>query len=182
MKPIKTKPVFDSNYQTFIKEIPNVLNDDQIDRLVVYANSEQSGLHRRGSKSYHTVANFYTTQVFPFTDELYSLLDIFWEPYKNITFIEPYEIKKYIKGDFFGNHVDVYINLNENVDRKLNMIIQLSDTNDYEGGDLIVAGQVYSRQKGTAIIFPASLFHSITTITNGTRYSLIGHGWGPYTI
>ena len=65
--------------------------------------------------------------------------------------------------------------------RKLTAIIQLSDGEDYEGGDFefgltdkegngLIKG---NRTKGCLIIFPAFLSHRVTPITKGKRYSII---------
>ena len=71
--------------------------------------------------------------------------------------------------------------------RKLSMIIQLSDPNDYEGGglsfnlrgldsrteDTIIDVPKRFRTQGSVVIFPSYLWHKINTITDGTRYSLV---------
>jgi predicted 2-oxoglutarate/Fe(II)-dependent dioxygenase YbiX len=182
MLPVHLKPKIDYEFSKFVTEIPNALSIHQINRLRQYANSDISGWHRRGSKDAHTVASFYTCQVHPLHDELYEILDPLWEPYKNVTFIEPYEIKSYVEGDLFEPHHDAYFNLDKCVDRKLNLIIQMSDSTEYDGGELMIGNHVCSKTQGTAVIFPASLMHWVTKITRGNRYSLIGHGWGPYHI
>ena len=68
--------------------------------------------------------------------------------------------------------------------RKLTMIIQLSDSDDYEGGGLqfakhkITEGHDF-RGKGTVIIFPAPWTHRITPITKGVRRSIVAWVEGP---
>lgn len=183
MLPVELKPKIDYDFSTYVTEIPNALDITQINRLREYAHSDISGLHRRGSKDRNTDASFYTCQVHPLHDEIYEILDPLWEQYKsNLSFIEPYEIKSYVEGDLFDYHTDSYVNLVRNVDRKMNLIIQLSDTNEYDGGDLLVGRYQCTRQQGNAIFFPACLMHCVTKVTRGTRYSLIGHGWGPHQI
>ena len=181
---VQGKPTNDlESLLQYIIEVPDVLYKEQIDRLKLYHHSDYSGLHRRGSKDKNTTASFYTCQVHPFNHEIYEVLDSIWNKYEHhLSFIEPYEIKSYIEGDLFEYHTDVYFNLEKKVDRKLNLIVQLSDDNDYEGGDLLINNFQCSRKKGTDILFPACLYHCVTPITKGTRYSLIGHGWGPYQI
>lgn len=182
MLPVQLKPKIDYEFSKYVREIPDALSIHQINRLRQYANSDISGWHRRGSKDKNTNASFYTCQVHPLHDELYEILNPLWSEYKNITFIEPYEIKSYVEGDLFEYHHDAYFNLDKCVDRKLNLIIQMSDPSEYDGGDLVVGKHVCSRMRGTAVFFPASLLHCVTEVTRGTRYSLIGHGWGPYHI
>lgn len=180
MIPVMIKPNIHYKYPDFVTEIPNALNIQQINKLIEYAHGTTSGFHRRGSKDPNTRAKFFTCQVHPLDDEIYGILGPLWEPYTNLTFIEPYEIKEYREGDLFEYHTDTYINLYKNLDRKMNMIVQLSDPNDYSGGDLYISHNVCSREQGTAIIFPACIYHCITPITKGVRHSLIGHGWGNY--
>jgi PKHD-type hydroxylase len=62
--------------------------------------------------------------------------------------------------------------------RKVSITVQLSDPDDYEGGDLeIWTGGVEPikapRQKGAVVIFPSFLMHRITPVTKGVRKSLV---------
>lgn len=184
--PIKCKP--DRKYSSleYVLEIPEIISSTDIDRLKLYAaDIDSSGLHRRGSKDSGTKASFYTCLVFNTDDPIYQIIEPAWQKYienveSNISFIEPYEIKQYLKGDSFGSHVDTYINLQEKVVRKLNLIIQLSNPSDYVGGNLMIGDYICSREQGTGIFFPANATHKVTEITEGSRFSLIGHAWGPY--
>lgn len=62
--------------------------------------------------------------------------------------------------------------------RKISITVQLSDPDDYEGGDLeIWAGGrepiKAPRQKGAVVMFPSYLMHRITPVTKGVRKSLV---------
>jgi predicted 2-oxoglutarate/Fe(II)-dependent dioxygenase YbiX len=179
MLPVRMKPEASYVFSKYVKEFQNVLSNEQVARIRNYTLNENSGLHRRGSKSPGVHASFYTCLMVDSSDQLYADLNYLWEPFKDLTFIEPYEIKLYVEGDVFGEHRDGYVNLTEGVSRRMNIILQLSDTDEYEGGDLLVGDYVCTRQKGSAIMFPSLLPHQVTEITKGQRYSLIGHGWGP---
>tara|TARA_R100000030_G_scaffold4441_1_gene3098 strand:+ start:2809 stop:3375 length:567 start_codon:yes stop_codon:yes gene_type:complete len=84
----------------------------------------------------------------------------------------------------FDQHIDVGDNRHST--RKLSYSIQLTDSNDYEGGDLIFWPQGNNtpellemrRQKGTIIIFPSYMCHAVTPVTKGVRNALVGwvHG------
>jgi PKHD-type hydroxylase len=71
--------------------------------------------------------------------------------------------------------------------RKLSMVIQLSDSADYEGGDFEMyrddCDQVPDaqaiRQRGTVIMFPSFLRHRVIPVTKGLRYSLVSWHEGP---
>lgn len=67
--------------------------------------------------------------------------------------------------------------------RKLSLVVNLSDPNDYDGGVLEIEEAVVDEQKlrnrGTAILFPSFLRHRVTPVTRGKRYSLVGWAEGP---
>jgi hypothetical protein len=67
--------------------------------------------------------------------------------------------------------------------RKLSVTINLSPSNSYEGGMLKFDNGPHStkrfhvceeiKEQGSMIIFPSFLYHQVTPITKGTRYSLV---------
>jgi len=72
--------------------------------------------------------------------------------------------------------------------RKLSLVVQLSDPDDYEGGDLEIFAlddEVASerpmamRRRGTVVVFPAFEFHRVTPLVSGTRRSLVCWVGGP---
>lgn len=67
--------------------------------------------------------------------------------------------------------------------RKISMSIQLSDSSDYEGGDLefMVHRNIIKapRNKGDVIFFPSYITHRITPVTSGIRNSLVTWFHGP---
>ena len=97
----------------------------------------------------------------------------------SINFLEHYEIKKYEEGDFFENHRDNYFALDSKQDRKVNLICQLSDEHSYNGGEFKLGSFTFTKKQGSILLFPATYMHEVTKVTSGTRYSLIGHAWGP---
>lgn len=75
-------------------------------------------------------------------------------------------------------HYDWHLDLGtSSCHRKISMSVQLSDPDEYEGGDLtFMTGrsiQTASRKKGTVIAFPSYLLHRVTPVTRGTRRSLV---------
>jgi predicted 2-oxoglutarate/Fe(II)-dependent dioxygenase YbiX len=180
--PIKDKPKFDFTDIPVVFEYENVISKTMAQSLIDEATSH-SGWHRRGSKTSYTSASFTTTLLSDTTHPIYKLLDDLWKQFTdehkfNIDFIEPYEIKEYRAGDKFDNHYDWHGRIHEPLDRKMNLTLQLSDSNDYEGGDLVVINKQTIKNLGSAIFFPAHYMHRVTEITQGTRYCLIGHAWG----
>jgi PKHD-type hydroxylase len=75
-------------------------------------------------------------------------------------FHEELQLAKYVEGDFFDWHLDFGVGGFSS--RKLSMTIQLSDPDEYEGGDLqfMVNQNIVTapREKGTIVIFPLSSF------------------------
>ena len=72
--------------------------------------------------------------------------------------------------------------------RKLSFSLQLSDADDYEGGDFQVRDDdgtvdddlwTRMRQRGSFIIFPSIVLHRVTKVTGGRRRSLVGWVLGP---
>ena len=62
--------------------------------------------------------------------------------------------------------------------RKISITVQLSDPNDYEGGDLEIWGggnyvRTAPRGKGNVVIFPSYMMHRVTPVTKGTRTSFV---------
>lgn len=78
---------------------------------------------------------------------------------------------------YYDWHIDSFPLKSQELQRKLSITIQLSDSKDYEGGDFILdvePGSDYDiRKKGTAIIFPSYLRHTIKPVTKGKRKSLV---------
>lgn len=81
-------------------------------------------------------------------------------------------------------HHDVDWNGNAAFDRKISVVVQLSDPEEYEGCDFHFSEVPNPeleviRKKGTVICFPSYLQHQVTEITKGTRYSLVAWFEGP---
>ena len=72
----------------------------------------------------------------------------------------------------------------DNMVRKLSFVLQLSDPDDYEGGNLQLldeGGKSYiaPRQRGTMILFDSRTQHRVLKVTKGCRKSLVGWTVGP---
>ena len=87
-----------------------------------------------------------------------------------------------------GNRVEGLANdfVNENIElvRKLSFSLQLSDPDDYEGGNvqfLDEAGNSYfaPRKRGTIVLFDSRTQHRVLKVTKGQRKSIVGWTVGP---
>ena len=69
------------------------------------------------------------------------------------------------------------------ISRKLSMVVQLTDPNQYEGGNLQVMTsgepQTVRKQRGLIVAFPSYVLHQVTPVTQGNRQSLVAWISGP---
>ncbi len=70
-------------------------------------------------------------------------------------------------------------------DRKISIVIQLTDPSEYEGGDFEIDPQYPQlpkeeiREKGSVLVFPSFIPHRVTPVTKGVRRSLVSWIEGP---
>ena len=118
---------------------------------------------------------------------------------------ESMQFTKYGVGQFYGFHNDAglanqykpvtvgnqeeglekdFIKQNTSMIRKLSFAMQLSDPDDYEGGNVQLmdeAGNNYivPRKKGCIVLFDSRTQHRVLKVTKGTRKSIVGWTVGP---
>ena len=107
------------------------------------------------------------------------------------------QFSKYDVGMYFNNHMDFSCDRSSTANtRKLSVTVQLSDENDYEGGDLLLDYAdmedwsweadsnklVCPREQGTVIVFDSRWVHQVQPVTRGTRYSLVKWVHGDYPL
>jgi PKHD-type hydroxylase len=79
-------------------------------------------------------------------------------------------------------HQDVNWNGQTDIDRKISITVQLSNENEYDGGNFEfdeLETNTNFKLKGTIIIFPSYLRHRVTPVTSGVRKSLVAWFSGP---
>jgi len=106
---------------------------------------------------------------------------------------ESCQFTKYSKGQFYDWHCDSWESPYENTNdknfynkiRKLSVTVSLTDPSEYKGGELEfdfrnnVSGKPNIRKckeilpKGSICVFPSFVWHRVTPVTSGTRYSLV---------
>lgn len=116
---------------------------------------------------------------------LYSYADEANRNVFNFDLLKPYDVQftEYTAGNlgFYDWHHDVDWTSNRMYDRKLSVIIQLTDPSEYEGGDFLfkeVSNPDFKAQ-GSVLVFPSYLTHMISPVTKGTRNSLVTWIEGP---
>jgi PKHD-type hydroxylase len=127
-----------------------------------------------------------------FTDIYNFVRDKFFEAnrYFNVDFIQdkfPLQFTTYY-GNSNGHydwHQDVrWPTQSTGFDRKLSFILQLSNSDEYEGGDLEFQhvkdwNPKEFRKMGKMLVFPSVMYHRVTPVTSGVRRSLVGWVEGP---
>ena len=80
-------------------------------------------------------------------------------------------------------HQDVWLESDRCYDRKLSLVVQLSEPDDYEGGAFeffgIAAPAANFAPRGSLLIFPSFLQHRVTPVIKGVRRSLVSWVEGP---
>ena len=100
----------------------------------------------------------------------------------DVDYIPDAQFGEYSKGSFYNWHHDVNWQGTSMYDRKLSVVIQLSDPTTYEGGNFEfqdVETPVNFRTQGSILVFPSYLPHRVTEITDGVRHSLVDWLEGP---
>jgi PKHD-type hydroxylase len=118
---------------------------------------------------------------------------------------ESMQYTRYEEGQFYGWHNDAglatqykpvavgnradglaqdFVNENIELVRKLSFVLQLSDPDDYEGGNLQLLNEnglpyFAPRQRGSMILFDSRTQHRVLKVTKGTRKSIVGWVVGP---
>lgn len=120
---------------------------------------------------------------------------------------ETLQYTHYGPGEYYGWHIDAglsnafkpsfdgssetyqqrgqdFVNQNCELIRKLSFVLQLSDPEDYEGGNLQLLDEelkpyIAPRQKGTLILFDSRTQHRVLKVTKGLRKSIVGWTVGP---
>tara|TARA_R100000700_G_C3179409_1_gene155825 strand:- start:6418 stop:6969 length:552 start_codon:yes stop_codon:yes gene_type:complete len=102
-----------------------------------------------------------------------------------ITTLPPLQFTEYADvGHKYDMHHDVDWNRQDGLHRKLSIVLQLSDPEDYEGGILTFAhtqnpDPASLIKRGSIICFLSYLEHGVSPITKGSRTSLVGWFEGP---
>ena len=96
--------------------------------------------------------------------------------------MEVFQYTRYPVGGHYVYHNDIVIN--QDGMRKLSIVMSLSDSADYEGGNFLFMphGQnpeVMRFQKGDLIAFPSWIPHKVEPVTQGLRRTLVTWAYGP---
>lgn len=198
---MSARTILDRNY-TWQLELPNnvtwaylnnFLTKEECESVIVNANQEPQIESYLGDGEINNSIRKNRVVFLQSTNEKYqwlfdklakttiSLNKQFWN--FDLTFLETLQFTVYNQlNDFYTAHMDTSHNRPEQ--RKLSLVVQLSDPETYEGSNLEIHscgldffGTV--RTQGTLIAFPSYMVHRVTELTRGTRYSLVSWVCGP---
>jgi len=104
----------------------------------------------------------------------------------NDTGCEAIQYTTYIGADqgHYDYHMDHFMPGSWPDARKLTFVIQLTDPEEYEGGEFSLRDCAdpipkHFTKQGSLLIFPSILYHAVLPVTSGTRKSLVGWYRGP---
>jgi len=99
----------------------------------------------------------------------------------NLDNFENLQLTNYLAADqgTYGWHQDFG---NELFNRKLSLVLQLSDPSEYEGGELQLLIKkdplIMPKKRGHITVFPAWALHQVTPVVKGTRQTLVAWASG----
>ena len=177
---------------TQIKVLPNFLTKEECEIIIDYANKKNKNIAGVGNNYIDKKTRKNKIVWFGEKDGSLSWL------YKKIASFVFDENTKHYKFDLYGLTEDLQFTIYDTIDdhykwhydsggaqvRKLSLSIQLSDPKDYEGCELEFiesenGNKDLLKPQGTIILFPSYLAHRVTSLTSGTRYSLVSWIGGP---
>jgi len=175
----------------FISSYP-IFSGEECDEIIRYSESTLDFSPQKNTKNEQNIAQFHSLSAYIIPDSttnyIYNRLrelivlanNSLWN-FELMDFAEPVKIHKYTVGCSTCTHTDIGTG-NTNF-RKITVVVQLSDENDYTGGTLITQCSdtpcVTPKKRGCVILFPSYMLHKVDEITRGTRYSLVTFAHGP---
>jgi PKHD-type hydroxylase len=100
---------------------------------------------------------------------------------------DSFQFTSYKLNQHYNWHTDTQVNVEHPMrHRKLSVVMMLTDPDEYEGGDLLLAPggnfqtpEVIRAKKGDVIFFYSHIPHTVTPVTSGERQSLVTWLQGP---
>ena len=167
----------------------------ELGRIGTFPKQTFKKLNKKQNKSLKEKRNSYVT--FFNKDWIFKLLKPFISTANknsgwnfNLDWCEPVQITKYVgnKKQHYDWHCDTGVehveNDGNNKIRKLSIVISLSDSKDYRGGDFefqyrstddptLITPVPILKNQGTVVVFPSYIWHRVKPVTEGVRYSLV---------
>ena len=162
----------------------NFLSNDEIDYILSMNYEWNDGVTTSGFSRKRVVKKANITNFYPKLNErIFNTIKQLNNSYRyNIENLAQMDLLSYEKGGKYDWHQDVLYSKPRH--RKFSAIIQLTDGNEYKGGDFELRDGYHldltnSRNKGAMLVFPSFLYHRITPIKRGKRKSIVAWIEGP---
>jgi PKHD-type hydroxylase len=178
----------------FYLAVPNAFSAEECDRIVALGEAAEGepgpvyggggyGVDRRQRDVRTTLharseANAW---VFDRLDDMFAVgAEEFGLPVGPMT--EPIQILRYDVGNHFATwHTDGGLDALDQ--RRISMSVELSERQDYDGGELEVVPELVCRPRtlprGSVQLFPSRALHRVTPVTRGRRWSLVAWTGAP---
>lgn len=123
-------------------------------------------------KQHKKIYNDIFNNIFPYVD--------YYQLNFNVDIFRRLEIQHttYNVGGHYNLHTDIDIPLN-GTQRKLSLILMLSNKDEYEGGNLVLENKHVKLNMGDMIIFHSKHVHGVKPVTAGIRKTLVMWVSGP---
>lgn len=182
--------------QDFIRIIPDVFSEEECQRVIALGLSKELQIgYAPGMLIDPDCRSSMIRFMYPLEEKVWILFERLWKVVseqhfeENITtlnFVQFTEYKSEYGGHFdWHQDTEVFYHPTDttNLKRKITCVVQLSDPDLYDGGDLefkLHKNNIDAqRRRGSAILFPSRLLHRAGKVTKGTRYSLVAWFEGP---
>lgn len=174
--------------------IENAFSNDEIAEILKLGRSFKNNQSRTGDgREFSEVRKSYNSWVppSPLTNWLYiRVQELIGNINTHFEFdlhsIENFQFTEYDDqySGMYKAHIDKFQNATSpNSHRKLSFSVQLSNPENYEGGELLIHHAdkpiVANKKQGVINFFPSYTLHEVTPITKGKRYALVGWVSGP---
>ena len=167
-----------------IKQYLNFFSAEDCDRIIEAGEAAPSTYIKKGDGESANLAEVRVSFLQAFNLPNMAIYSRFAPLFRDwpITRLENLQFSIYTKGGCCDWHIDFEEDTNQGAgrDRIVNAIVQLSDPDDYTGGDLEarVGLSIHqaSRERGSVLVLDKEIWHRVAPLTGGTRKSLVC--WG----
>ena len=177
------------------------LSDELVNKIIKECEyydlvESKTGFRDEGQEAKHETRRSKVRWINPNDKNSYFIADLLWDYAKRANrevfgvdltglWDIQYTIYEGSNNGHYAEHFDTFWANPTMHDRKLSVTIQLSDSDDYEGGDFVFDQEYQSpdpkalRKKGTILVFPSPIRHAVKPVTKGIRKSLVAWVEGP---
>ena len=152
--------------QTFDKSLPSGISNDK---------------NMRSCETRFITFNNHRKFYLNILDNIYPFIDFYQHAF-DVQLYRVLEIQHttYFKDDHYARHVDTIFNNKTPHQRKISLVLMLSDRSEYSGGELTINDEPVDLDKGDMVIFKPTTFHSVEKVQRGIRKTLVMWALGPH--